>query len=142
MGVHHYSGKDAVAVVAAVAALALAASGPAYAGEPPNDPGFSQQWGDENTGQAIPTQQVPGETLGPFANGTVGADESALAAWQMATGSPSIVIGEVDTGIEYTHPDLAQNIWTNPGGVGGCAAGTHGFNMLVVEALPESERNC
>ena len=37
---------------------------------------------------------------------------------------------ETDTGVEYTHPDLAANIWTNPGGIGGCPAGTHGFNVL------------
>jgi subtilisin family serine protease len=31
--------------------------------------------------------------------------------------------------VDYTHPDLARNIWTNPGGIGGCAAGTHGYNV-------------
>nr|MBA2559789.1 S8 family serine peptidase [Propionibacteriales bacterium] len=33
-------------------------------------------------------------------------------------------------GLDYTHPDLAANVWSNPGGVGGCAAGTHGYNAI------------
>jgi subtilisin family serine protease len=40
------------------------------------------------------------------------------------------VIGEVDTGVDYNHPDLAANIWSNPGGIGGCPAGTHGYDVL------------
>ena len=75
--------------------------------------------GHQNTGQ-----NVNGTT------GTAGADEHSVAAWNVATGSRSIVIAEVDSGVQYTHPDLAANIWSNPGGVGGCAAGTHGYNVL------------
>jgi subtilisin family serine protease len=115
--------------VAAVIA-ALRASGHTRFAEPdyvvhesavtvPNDPSFSQQWGFQNTGQS-----VGGST------GTPGADEHATAAWSVATGSRSIVVAEVDSGVDYNHPDLAANIWTNPGGVNGCAAGTHGYNVL------------
>jgi subtilisin family serine protease len=85
----------------------------------PNDPSFGLQWGSYNTGQ-----QVNGTT------GTAGADDGAARAWSTTTGSRSIVIGEVDTGVDYTHPDLVGNIWTNPGGIGGCAAGTHGYNVI------------
>jgi subtilisin family serine protease len=46
------------------------------------------------------------------------------------------VIAEVDSGIDYTHPDLAANIWTNPGGVGGCPAGTHGYNTVASTCDP------
>jgi hypothetical protein len=95
----------------------------------PNDPSFGLQWGDSNTGQAIPTQEA-NEVLGAPANGTPGADDSALKAWGVSTGSSSIVIGETDTGIDYEHPDLAGNIWSNPGGIGGCAAGTHGYSVV------------
>jgi subtilisin family serine protease len=95
----------------------------------PNDPSFSLQWGDQNSGQAIPFQKV-NEELGAPANGTVGADDRALAAWGVSTGSRSIVIGETDTGIDYNHPDLHANIWSNPGGIGGCAAVTHGYNVV------------
>lgn len=96
----------------------------------PNDPFFSLQWGDYNTGQAIPTQES-NEVLGAAANGTAAADDRALAAWKVSTGSSSIVIGETDTGIDYEHPDLSANVWTNPGGIGGCPAGTRGYNVLT-----------
>jgi subtilisin family serine protease len=117
----------AVALLAACGATALAAA--------PNDPSFSLQWGDDNTGQLIPTQESE-ETLGPEAKGTPGADDRALEAWGVTTGSRSIVIGETDTGMDYTHPDLAANIWSNPGGVGGCASGTHGYNVLAHSCEP------
>jgi hypothetical protein len=54
----------------------------------------------------------------------------------VSTGSRSIVIGETDTGVEYTHPDLAANIWSNPGGIGGCTAGTHGYNVVAGTCNP------
>jgi thermitase len=95
----------------------------------PNDPSFSLQWAAHNTGQLIPTQESE-EVLGAEAKGTAGADDRALEAWGVTTGSRSIVIGEADTGLDYNHPDLAANIWSNPGGVGACAAGTHGYNVL------------
>jgi subtilisin family serine protease len=101
----------------------------------PNDPSFGVQWADENTGQAIPTQEAE-EILGPPANGTAGADDHALTAWGTSTGSRSIVIGETDTGVEYTHPDLEANVWSNPGGIGGCEAGTHGYNVLAHTCSP------
>ena len=70
----------------------------------PNDPGFSQEWGLDNTGQS---------------GGTPGADISAAPAWDITTGSSSVVIGIVDTGVDYNHPDLAPNMWTNPGEIAG-----------------------
>jgi subtilisin family serine protease len=95
----------------------------------PNDPSFGVQWADHNTGQAIPTQGS-NEALGSPAPGTPGAEDGALKAWSVTTGSASIVIGETDTGVNYEHPDLAANIWSNPGGIGGCAAGTHGYSVV------------
>jgi serine protease len=85
----------------------------------PNDPSFPVQWAYQNTGQTV-----------DGVAGTPGADEKAVAAWSVTTGTRSIVIAEVDSGVDYNHPDLAANIWTNPGGIGGCPAGTHGYNVL------------
>jgi subtilisin family serine protease len=91
----------------------------------PNDPSFSLQWGSSNTGQS-----VNGIT------GTAGADDRALAAWGVSIGSRSIVIGETDSGVDYNHPDLAANVWSNPGGIGGCAGGTHGYNFVAGNCNP------
>lgn len=85
----------------------------------PNDPSFRSQWGSSNTGQSV-----------NGVSGTPGADDRATQAWNVTTGTRSVVVAEVDSGVDYNHPDLAPNVWSNPGGVGGCAAGTHGYNVL------------
>ena len=97
-------------------------------GATPNDPSFGALWGLFNIGQS-----VNGST------GTAGADISALQAWDVTTGSRAHVIGVIDTGIDYRHPDLAANIWSAPyafsvtvgGRVINCAAGSHGFNAIT-----------
>ena len=43
----------------------------------------------------------------------------APRAWDLTTGSPSVVLAIVDTGVDYTHPDLAANMWRNPGEIAG-----------------------
>jgi hypothetical protein len=70
----------------------------------PTDPSFVQQWGLKNTGQT---------------GGTPGADIHAAGAWAVCTGDRDIVVAVLDGGIEYTHPDLADNIWVNPGEIPG-----------------------
>jgi hypothetical protein len=112
--------KDVAALIGVLALFAPVGAVPASAARIPNDPSFSLQWGDENTGQAIP-EQPPG---------VPGADDSATAAWSVSTGSRSIVIAETDTGVNYELPDLAGNIWTNTAGVLGCLPTTHGFDVL------------
>lgn len=74
----------------------------------PNDPALSEQWGLRNTGQVIEEQR-----------GTAGADIDAALAWGRERGSNEIVVAVVDTGIDYTHPDLRANSWRNPGEVAG-----------------------
>ena len=44
---------------------------------------------------------------------------SAPQAWDLSTGSSNVVVANIDTGIRYTHADLAANIWTNPGETNG-----------------------
>jgi subtilisin family serine protease len=120
----------ACALLALCAMASLAAT--------PNDPFFAEQWGAANSGQPIPTEDSD-ELLDPEVPGTPGADEDALEAWGVTTGSRSIVIGETDTGVDYTHPDLAANIWSNPGAVNGCPAGTHGYDVLNRACDPMDE---
>ena len=70
----------------------------------PNDPGFGDLWGMNNTGQS---------------GGVVDADIDAAEAWDTTTGSSDVVIGIIDTGIDYMHEDLADNVWQNPGEIAG-----------------------
>ncbi len=44
---------------------------------------------------------------------------NAPAAWDITTGNPGFVVGIIDTGIDYNHPDLAANMWHNPGEIAG-----------------------
>jgi subtilisin family serine protease len=97
----------------------------------PNDPQFAQLWGLSNTGQAV--NGAPA--------GKPGADISATSAWDISKGSALVVVGDVDTGIDYNHPDLAANVWSNPGGVGGCAPGTHGYNAINRTCNPIDDNN-
>jgi subtilisin family serine protease len=78
------------------------------AGAVPNDPLFAQQWSLRNTGQAV-----------DGAAGAAGADIDAPLAWDRTTGSAAVKVAVVDSGINFQQPDLAPNIWRNPGESGG-----------------------
>ncbi len=71
-----------------------------YALAVPNDPDFPKLWGLHNTGQG---------------GGKNDADIDAPEAWDKTQGRKEILISVIDTGIDYNHPDLAANMWTNPG---------------------------
>jgi thermitase len=68
----------------------------------PNDPRFADQWSLDNTGQE---------------GGKAKADISALLAWEKTKGSEKVVIAVLDSGVDYTHPDLIENIWFRPANV-------------------------
>ncbi|MFM2090297.1 MAG: hypothetical protein RLZZ127_786 [Planctomycetota bacterium] len=74
-----------------------------HVGITPDDPGYGQLWGLHNEGQS---------------GGTPDADIDAPEAWSISTGSRSILVGVIDTGIDDAHPDLAANMWRNPGETG------------------------
>ena len=90
----------------------------------PNDPYLKSQWAFRD----------------PF----VGPGIDAAGAWNVATGSKRFVVGVIDTGVDYTHPDLRANIWSAPSAftvtIGGasvsCPAGSHGFNAITMTCDP------
>ena len=67
-----------------------------------NDTNYNKLWGLHNTGQVV--------------NGTTGtndADIDAPEAWALSTGSSSVIVAVIDSGVDYRHPDLSPNLWTN-----------------------------
>lgn len=79
----------------------------------PNDEYFNDLWGLHNTGQTFSTHP-PGQT----GSGSVDADIDAPEAWDVELGDPQVKVAVVDTGIDYNHPDLENQIWQNPGETG------------------------
>ncbi len=80
-----------------------------HADRMPNDPQFNLLYGLHNEG-----------TNG----GKTGADIDAPEAWDVTTGSRDVLVGVIDTGVDYTHPDIMPNYWSNPGETGMAADGT------------------
>ena len=66
----------------------------------PNDPNFVKLWGLSNP-------DYPG------------CDIYAPGAWDVQTGSRDVIVAVIDTGVDYNHPDLRDNIWTNPDEIAG-----------------------
>jgi len=81
----------------------------------PNDPDFWRQWGLSNTGQVFKED---------VSSGSAGADVNAIHAWDITTDS-DVIIAVIDSGVDYYHPDLNENIWTNP------STGTHGYDAIT-----------
>lgn len=70
----------------------------------PNDPGFEWLHGMNNSGQT---------------GGLSGADINAPQAWDTITGNGGTLVAVIDTGVDYNHPDLKDNMWVNDGEVAG-----------------------
>lgn len=85
----------------------------------PNDDRFDQQWSLVNNGQVI------GGNIG-----TIGADINAQEAWDVTIGSRDVIIAVIDSGVDITHPDLALNIWRNPGEIAGNGIDDDGNGLI------------
>src|ERR1043165_181443 len=92
---------------------------------------FGDQWSLENTGQR---------------GGHAKADISALAAWEKTKGSDKVVVAVLDSGVDYTHPDLIKNMWTRPANVNrysddelGTIDDEHGFDAINDTGDPMDE---
>lgn len=104
----------------------------------PNDPGFASQWHYHNLGEGnYDFENLNNNHVGAKA----GCDVNALEAWKICKGDPSIIVAILDEGVMYTHPDLAANMWCNPGesvqgaktdGDGnGYEGDLHGYNFVT-----------
>lgn len=92
-------------------ALQRKATRAAASGEP-DDPGFAYQWHYRNLGAG----NYGFENLNDNQAGAeAGCDVNAVEAWKTCVGDPSIIVAVLDEGVMYTHPDLAPNMWCNPG---------------------------
>ena len=92
---------------------------------PFNDPGLPDQWHYQNFGK----------TEGAIA----GADINLFEAWKTTTGKPQVIVGVIDGGIDVTHEDLVDNLWTNTNEIAGDGLDNdnngyvddiHGFNFV------------
>jgi len=89
----------------------------------PNDAQFSEQWALRNTGQN---------------GGGFGSDINASGAWTTTTGSAATVIAVIDSGIDFTHPDLANNQWTNA--TPSSSGDLHGWDFIQESAEIKDEQ--
>lgn len=114
-----------------VLAPLLGGDGPILPAALPNDPAFAEQWGLRNTGQH---------------GGTPALDINAVAAWDVTTGSSSVVVAVIDSGADLSHPDLVGNLWRNPGEIpgngidddaNGFVDDVHGWDFIDNDAVPQ-----
>ena len=71
-----------------------------------NDQFYGLLYAINNTGQVVASQ-----------SGTFDADMDVAEAWSLSIGDPDLVIAVIDDGVEYTHPDINDQMWVNPGEV-------------------------
>jgi len=122
----------------------------------PGNPPTQQPPAQDPPAQQPPTTNVPndmGEVLRGMNNtgqngGKADADIDAPEAWTISTGNGSNngpIIAVIDTGIDYNHPDLKDNMWTNPGEVAGDGIDNdnngviddiHGYNAFADNGNP------
>src|SRR5262245_51817534 len=81
----------------------------------PNDAQFASQWSLNNTSQT---------------GGTAEADIDPPEAWDLTTGTSTTIVAVIDTGVDFNHPDLAANIWVNPGEIPGDGIDNEGNGFI------------
>ena len=103
----------------------------------PNDPGFAFQWHYRNLGEGNYAFENLNDNK---ATAQAGCDVNAAEAWKKCMGDPSIIVAVLDEGVMYTHPDLAANMWNNPGETQGAKTDAdgngyegdqHGYNFVA-----------
>jgi len=94
----------------------------------PHDPDFSLQWALKNTGQT---------------GGTRDADIDAPEAWATQRAGMGAVVGLIDSGVDYSHPDLAPSMWINPQEIAGNLADDDGNGVVDdvhgINAIPNPD---
>lgn len=105
----------------------------------PQDPMFKELWGLMNFGQ-----ESHGES--PSKLGVSGVDINMSKAWDITTGDKKVKVAVIDTGIDYNHPDLKENIWINEAELNGqpgvdddnngCIDDIHGCNFAYKNGYP------
>ena len=94
-----------------------------------NDPHLGKQWHYINTGDKSIYSKIK-----------AGADVNCDEAWKLCTGDPRVIVAVVDNCVQWDHPDLAANMWTNTAELNGSegrdddsngyADDIHGFNFV------------
>lgn len=79
--------------------------------EKTNDQLFEKQWGLQNTGS--------NSRAGNFGRGIKGKDINIIEAWKITKGNPEIIVGIMDSGVDYTHPDIKGSMWANEAEING-----------------------
>lgn len=96
-----------------------------------DDPMMGQLWGLKNLGQKDSSGKV----------GVAGMDIGVEQAWDITTGSDKVIVAVIDTGVDFNHPDLVENLWSNEAELKGAAGvdddnngvidDIHGFNAIT-----------